>query len=194
MPDPTLLLLDLQEAICRPDGAVGGGGLGAEAVRRGVLEHARTVRDHFRARNWPIVYVMVAFDDHYTNLISGSSRFAGMRKAGLLRRSDPSTRICTEVEPRPEDPVIVKGCVNPFVGTHLTELLHRLRPDELVLGGVATNHVVESTARYAADSGYRVVVLEDLCASFSEAAHKASVEFNLPMYARLQSAAEYMQQ
>jgi len=192
MHDPALLLLDLQEGICRPDAPIGAGGLGAEVVRRGVLERARTVRDHFRERGWPILYAIVAFDDNYLNLTSGSARFAGMRKAGLMRSSDPSTRICAEVEPRPQDPVVVKGCVNPFIGTNLGELLNRIQPRELVLAGVATNHVVEGAARHAADSGYRVIVLEDVCASFDEAVHANSIQHNLPFYAQIATAAKYL--
>jgi nicotinamidase-related amidase len=34
---------------------------------------------------------------------------------------------------------------------------------------------VETAARHAADADYRVVVLEDCCAAFSEEAHRASL-------------------
>lgn len=192
MSDPVLLLMDLQEGICRPDGAVGAGGTGAEVARRGVLTAAGRTLEAFREKGRPVIFVRVAFDDQYHNLTSGSRRFAGMRKNALLLRSDPSTDICEELQPAPEDPIIDKGCVNPFIGTNLSELLVRLSPDHLVMGGVATNHVVESAARHAADSGYRVVVLEDLCASFSDDAHRASVEHNLPFYAEVTRSTDYL--
>ena len=43
------------------------------------------------------------------------------------------------------------------------------------LAGVATNFVVESTARYAADADYRVIILEDCCAAFSDEAHACAI-------------------
>ena len=47
--------------------------------------------------------------------------------------------------------------------------------DTLVLMGVATEFVVETAVRYAADLDYRVIVLEDCCAPFSDEAHRASL-------------------
>ncbi|MBI2231551.1 MAG: isochorismatase family protein [Deltaproteobacteria bacterium] len=47
--------------------------------------------------------------------------------------------------------------------------------DTVVLMGVATEFVVEAAARHAADADYRVIVLEDCCAAFSDEAHRASL-------------------
>ena len=41
--------------------------------------------------------------------------------------------------------------------------------------GVATNFVVESTARYAADADYRVIVLEDCCGAFVREEHESAI-------------------
>jgi nicotinamidase-related amidase len=188
---PLLLLMDYQEGICREDGPIGAGGTGAQVAARGVLESAAAALAEFRNRDWPAVHARVAFDEHYIRLTSASPRFAGMERHGLMQESDRWTSFCTEVLPRSTEPVITKGCVNPFIGTHLAQTLIRLAPSELVLGGVATNHVVEAAARHGADSGYRIVVLEDLCASFSVEAHESSVKHNLPFYARLTTADEY---
>ena len=94
--------------------------------------------------------------------------------------------------PLPGEPVIRKGCVNPFVGTALQPLLTRLGVSELALGGVVTNHVVESAARFAADSGYAVTVLDDLCASYIEQLHDFAIKNTLPMYARIATASEFL--
>jgi nicotinamidase-related amidase len=45
-----------------------------------------------------------------------------------------------------------------------------------VLAGVATQFVVEGTARNAVDRGYRVLVLEDCCASRRRDVHDFSIE------------------
>jgi nicotinamidase-related amidase len=46
----------------------------------------------------------------------------------------------------------------------------------LVLAGVATQFAVEGTAREAVDRGYRVVVLEDCCASRVREVHQFSID------------------
>lgn len=188
MPAPVLLLMDYQEGLCRA------GGLGEQATKRGVLAAAARVLEEFRRRNLPRIFVRVGFDEHYTRMTSASPRFRLMRERRMLLDSDPASAICPEVAPRPGELVVTKGCVSPFVGTSLPSALIRLRPSELVLGGVATNHVVESTARTAADSGYAVTVLEDLCASFDAAAHAFSIEQMLPNFGRVIDSQAFLEE
>lgn len=191
-PRPILLLMDYQEAICRASGTIGRSGIGAQVEARHVLQAARRAALAFREAGSPVVHVRVAFDGAYTRLTSASPRFAAMREQRLLLEEDPATRICEEVAPLDEEVIITKGCVNPFVGTHLQQTLTRLCPTELVLGGVATNHVVESTARLAADMGYPVIVLEDLCAAASDELHRFAIEKVIPHYATVRNSVEYL--
>ena len=57
------------------------------------------------------------------------------------------------------------------MGTPLFEILAGRGIRDVVLLGVATNLVVESTARHATDLGFRVTVVEDCCASFMDDLH-----------------------
>ncbi len=50
----------------------------------------------------------------------------------------------------------------------------------VVLGGVATNFGVESTARAAHEHGYRLVLVEDAMTSVSAEAHRFAVEAVFP--------------
>ena len=88
--------------------------------------------------------------------------------------------------------MVTKGCVNPFIGTALGEILIGRRASELYLGGVATNFVVEATARHAADSGFAVNVMEDCCSSFSAEMHEWPIKNTFPMFAKLCTAADYV--
>ena len=49
-------------------------------------------------------------------------------------------------------------------------------PERLVVAGISTTYVVESTVRHASDLGYRVTVAADACSSASPAMHRASLE------------------
>ncbi|MGW2211270.1 isochorismatase family protein [Streptomyces sp. NPDC001781] len=75
---------------------------------------------------------------------------------------------------------VVKRTIGAFQGTGLDELLRDRGIDTLVLGGIATNLGVESTARAAADLGYALVFVEDATAAFTAAEHDASVRPDFP--------------
>jgi nicotinamidase-related amidase len=178
-----VLLMDMQEGTCRPWGPVGAGGLAEQVEHRDVLGKTGAALSTLRRRLMTVIHVRLAFDAEYALMTSASPRFASFAKRGIMCDGSTESRICAEVAPIPGEPVITKGCVNPFVGTALTEVLRRRSAGHLILAGVATNHVVEGTARYAADAGFRVTVLEDLCAGVSEEMHLFSVEKILPSYA-----------
>ncbi|MDQ3674681.1 MAG: cysteine hydrolase, partial [Gemmatimonadota bacterium] len=159
---------------------------------RGALRAAVTVLEAFRQRNRPVVHVRVAFDDEYHRRTSAGKSFAYMQEHRLMLEADPASAIVSELTPLPGELVVTKGCQNAFVGTNLAERLVRMRPTQLVMGGVATNYVVEATARYATDVGYDVVILEDLCASFSEEMHEFAITKVLPRVATIASSADFL--
>ena len=61
-----------------------------------------------------------------------------------------------------------------------------------MLGGVATNLVVESAARHASDAGLQVQVVEDMCASFRADFHEFSVQNMLPLFGTVTTAADLL--
>ena len=63
----------------------------------------------------------------------------------------------------------------------------------LVLGGIATNFGVESTARNANERGYEQIFVEDAMASFSAQAHRFSIENIFPCLGRVRSMEDILQ-
>jgi nicotinamidase-related amidase len=88
--------------------------------------------------------------------------------------------------------IVTKQCVNPFFNTGLLSWLLKNGIKEIAIGGVATNLVVEATARYADDAGLAVTVLEDCCASPNPEWHRFSVEKMLPLFGRVISSSEFL--
>src|SRR3546814_15028617 len=70
---------------------------------------------------------------------------------------------------RPTDLRITKHQWGAFYGTDLDLQLRRRRIETVVIGGIATNFGVESTARAAHDHGYAPVLVADSCASLPTA-------------------------
>jgi nicotinamidase-related amidase len=82
--------------------------------------------------------------------------------------------------------------VDPFVGTPLRSVLAAEGVDHVVLGGVATNLVVESAARHASDEGLQVTVVEDMCASFRPDFHSFSMQNMLPLFGTVTTSADLL--
>jgi nicotinamidase-related amidase len=87
--------------------------------------------------------------------------------------------------PQSSDLVITKRQWGAFYGTELDLQLRRRGVRCIVLGGIATNIGVESTARAAAEHGYELVIAEDLCTSMSAEMHAFSIKHIMPRLARV---------
>lgn len=76
---------------------------------------------------------------------------------------------------QPEDIVITKHRISAFYNTSLEAILRANHIDTLILSGVSTNMVIESTAREAHDRDYRVIILEDACAAATHEIHQQAI-------------------
>ena len=86
---------------------------------------------------------------------------------------------------QPGDIRVTKHQWGAFYGTDLDVQLRRRGMQTVVIGGIATNMGVESTARQAYERGYAVVVPTDATASLSAQMHTFCVDTILPLIARV---------
>lgn len=89
----------------------------------------------------------------------------------------------------PSDLVVTKRQWGAFYGTELDLQLRRRGVRTVVLGGVATNFGVESTARDAWERGYAVVIAEDITSSLSGELHDFAMRHILPRIAVISPSA-----
>lgn len=73
------------------------------------------------------------------------------------------------------DATVEKVAYSAFYQTRLEWLLRRLGVSRLAIAGIVTNGGVASTLRDAAVRDFGIILLEDGCASFDMAVHKATV-------------------
>jgi nicotinamidase-related amidase len=85
----------------------------------------------------------------------------------------------------PADLAITKHQWGAFYGTDLDLQLRRRGIRTIILGGIATNIGVESTARTAYEHGYELVIPEDLCSGASAEMHAFAFTHILPRLARV---------
>jgi biuret amidohydrolase len=155
-----------------------------------LLETVTRVLDAARRTSATIVYITVSFRDDYADAPAHSPLFQAEKARGVMKVGSPGAAICEELTPQTGDLVINKHGVDPFNSTHLANVLRARDVETLVLMGVWTNYVVEATARTGADSGYRIIVVTDGCASDTEDHHQFFITEILPMLGTAATASD----
>lgn len=84
-------------------------------------------------------------------------------------------RILDELAPRDGELVINKTSRSAFNSTAIERVLLNLGVEGLVVAGVTTSSCVDTTARDAADRGFKVAVVEDASAEIDEPSHDAAL-------------------
>jgi nicotinamidase-related amidase len=98
-----------------------------------------------------------------------------------------------ELQATPGDIHVTKRQWGAFYGTDLDLQLRRRGIGTVLLGGVATNFGVESTARDAWERNYRVVFVEDAMSSVTAEAHAFAISTIFPRIGRVRSSAQIME-
>jgi nicotinamidase-related amidase len=136
------LLIDLQQAIDRPDWGI-----------RNNLQAENKVAEllaRWREKNWPVIHI------RHDSLDPGSH----------YRPGQPGNAFKPEATPWKNEVVIAKRTNNAFVGTDLESRLRMARCTALVIAGVITNNSVEATVRMAGNLGFETWLAEDACFTF----------------------------
>jgi nicotinamidase-related amidase len=158
-----LLCLDFENDIVHPDGKASGKGYAAFNTEHQSLEHLASVQDQFRKAELPVLHVRVGFSPSYAEQPKGSPLMGQAHAYGVFDLSGWGTEFMTEVAPIDGELIITKHRVGSFHGTSLDLTLKTMGVTEVCLAGVATDLVVESTAREAHDHDFAVTVISDCC-------------------------------
>lgn len=174
-----LLVMDCQNAIVHPDGPIARSMGFAEMIEaNSTLDHIANLIDE--ARRAGILIVHVRIDPSRRNPARAARRghfFAAMaqRRESPLAPGSWGAEFHERCRPLPGEPVVGKFPVGAFTNSDLDRELSGRGIGELILAGVATHMVVESTTRQASDLGYGVVVARQACTTGSQAQHEASL-------------------
>ncbi len=177
-----LILLDLQNEMVDPAGKVGAHGLAKAAADRNVVDNAAEALEIARRAGLAVAFVRLGFKPDYSDCLSQAPRIATLKKNNAAVIGTWGTEFPAAIAPQADEEIITKQCVNPFFNTGLMDWLKKNEITRIYFGGVATNLVVEATARAADDAGFVPVAIADLCASPNPAWHAFSIESMLPVF------------
>jgi biuret amidohydrolase len=180
-----IIAVDFQRDVIGADGAFAAM-FHAEVERVGVIPAAKRLLEAARAAGTTIVYSRATFSPGYPELVANIPILASTADYGCLVDGTLGAEVIADVEPHDGDLIVAHHRVSCFQGTALDLILRGAGVDTVVLTGVATNLAVESTARAAADLGYRTLVVADACSTTTQASHQASLE-SLSMFGQIVS-------
>ncbi len=98
--------------------------------------------------------------------------------------------IVPELTPSDNDLLITKHQWGAFYGTELDLELRRRGVKTIVIGGIATNMGVESTARDAYERGYNLIFVVDAMASMAKTDHEFALTRIFPRIGRVRKTKE----
>lgn len=147
-----------------------------------VVARAAQLAASLRAKGGTVVYVRVDVTDILYLPVDAPTRDPN---------APPPPPIASQVVPesgyQPDDLLITKRQWGAFYGTELDQQLRRRRIRTILMGGVATNFGVESTARAAFDRGYELIFVEDIMSSLKAEAHDFAVQNIFPRMGRVRT-------
>lgn len=152
-----------------------------------VVAHAARLASAFRMAGAPVVLVRVSFH------ADGADALATLVDEPSARRERPAgfDEIVDGLR-EPGDVLVTKRQWGAFHGTDLDLQLRRRGIDTVVLGGIATNMGVESTARPAHEHGYHVVLVEDATSALHADDHAFAFTRIFPRLGRVASTAQVL--
>ena len=185
-----VLVVDVQNDFCSPDGATAKSGRSVQACVDMVPRLMRFL-DGARRYGVPVIFVQ-ALGTRWTESEAWLYRASERPRVGSCREGTWGAEFYG-VAPGPDEPVVVKHRNSGFYNTRLDTILRAQKIETVVVTGVATNVSVEMTARDAVQRDYNLVFLEDCCAAYDPAPHAATV-FNIrTSYGTVTSAGQVLE-
>jgi len=171
-----LIVVDMQNVYCHPDGSFGKIGRDVTNLRAaipGCVDLVAAAREQGRR----VVHIVTHFRDDYRDggRIFNVAR-PQVRDVGGGRSGTWDVQIIDELTPDPEDIIVHKRRYSGFFGTNLDSVLRANDVTSVAVCGVTTNICVGTTARDAAQHDYATFVPRDATAELQQSFHESALE------------------
>jgi ureidoacrylate peracid hydrolase len=183
MKNTALLIVDLQNDFLHEKGAYGRAGQGNAAIAA-LPQKLKPLADLVRSRGGVVIATLFTLVPGRGGEPIISPHLKALRP--FLARGDfvPGSWGQSLIdELAPADFTVEKLAYSAFYMTRLEWILRKAEIEKIYVGGIVTNGGVASTVRDAHVREFGVTVLEDGCAAFSDATHRAAIEGLRPVAA-----------
>jgi len=148
-----------------------------DRVEQVVVPNVARLLEAFRSNGLRVIHLTLG------PVLADGADMVGLRRGGGAEAMDAllhhqgtfEHRILEELAPAEGELVINKTSRSAFNSTAIERVLLNLGVDALVVCGVTTSSCVDTTARDAADRGFKTVIVEDAAAELDEPSHDGAL-------------------
>lgn len=177
--ETALVLIDLQQGIV---------GMPTEPYPSAqVVSNANTLIENFHNNNGLVIFVRVSTSPDGKDKLTPD---CDEPMISPVERPKNWSDLAPDLKHTGNDLVVTKRQWGAFYGTELDLELRRRGISTIVLGGIATNYGVESTARDAYERGYKLIFAEDAMASRAAADHEFACKRIFPRIGKVRKITE----
>lgn len=169
-----LIVVDIQNDMCHPDGALAKMGTDMEPILD-TVERIKSLVVEARRINIPVIFTQLTFDD-----------MTMPPAVRLQREKNGDKNLCIrgtwgaelyDFKPAENDRVVEKHRYDAFFETELEMNLKSLGIESLVITGIASNVCAQATGIGAYQRGYFVLFLNDATSTYSREAHYEALAY-----------------
>lgn len=187
-----LMLLHWQNDLVSPKGKFAGElpKLIAEANN---IENTMAALKASREKGVMVIYVVLSYRPGYPEFPPNIGGIAGhVKEAKAFLKGSWGAEPIDQLKPLENEPIVYNSSSDAFCYTDLELILRNRGIKNLVLTGMCTNFVVESTARESLNRCFSVKVLADCCNSFTRELHNLGIKNILPSFAMITNSKAYI--
>lgn len=154
-----------------------------------VVPNTKKLLDYFRENKMYVTYGRIA-----CLLSNGADRSTVQQGEGwnsmLIPIDSENAAMVEPLTPMKDEIVVNKTTDSVVNGTNYAFLLKNMGVETIVVTGIVTDQCVASTVRDLADAGFKVIVVEDCCASADMELHHAELRIMNIIYCNVVSSDE----
>jgi biuret amidohydrolase len=161
-----------------------------ERIENVVVPNLQRMLAFFRENRLRVIYV--TYGSEMEDYSDTPPHMIRLFQSTNNRRGQLEHEIVEEVKPRPGEPVLNKTTLSAFTSSGIDSLLRAMGVQCVLFAGMSTNMCVGTTARDAADRGYRCLLIEDCCGAAQDEYHRWEIINFQRLFGRVESSENVM--
>lgn len=176
---PALLLVHMQNSLCKLGGSLEGMGHCKAARDAGIIPNIRALQQAFRAKGFPVVFVVAQHPARF-HVPTYGPFWPAARDLGVNLEGTEDVEIIEELAPVQDEKVFYNWPFGVFRENEMEKYLRDQDVETIVLTGVATGMAIGHASFSLADRLFSLIVPSDTCADERAELHRAVLEQMLP--------------
>jgi nicotinamidase-related amidase len=176
---PALLIVHMQNSLCKVGGSLEGMGHCKAARDAGVIPNIQALQKAFRAKGLPVVFVVAQHPAKF-HVPAYGPFWPAARDMGVNLEGSTDVQVIDELAPAADEKVFYNWPFNVFRVNKLEKYLRKQHVETVVLAGVATGMAIGHASFSVADRLFSLIVPSDTCADERAELHRAVLEQMLP--------------